>query len=166
MDDNNSLTLDKQEFIKAIKDFRVDISESDLGKLYDAFDRDGSGELSYDEFLRSVRGPMNQNRKVLVHKAFKKLDKDGSGMIDINDIKGVYDAKNHPDVKSGKKTEDDILGDFLETFEMHHNVSDKARNDHIITLAEFEEYYNNVSMSIDDDAYFELMMTNTWKLSG
>jgi Ca2+-binding EF-hand superfamily protein len=59
MDDNNSLTLDKQEFIKAIKDFRVDISESDLGKLYDAFDRDGSGELSYDEFLRSVRGPMN-----------------------------------------------------------------------------------------------------------
>lgn len=69
-------------------------------------------------------------------------------------------------MKSGKKTEEDVLGDFLETFEMHHNVSNKARADHIITLAEFEEYYNNVSMSIDDDKYFELMMTNTWKLAG
>lgn len=50
-------------------------------------------------------------------------------MIDINDIKGVYNAKNHPDVKAGKRTEDDVLGDFLETFEMHHNVSEKASND-------------------------------------
>ena len=49
--------------------------------------------------------------------AFDKLDRDGSGVIDINDIKGVYNARNHPDVKSGKKTEDEILGEFLETFE-------------------------------------------------
>ena len=37
----------------------------------------------------------------------------------MNDIRGVYNAKNHPDVKSGKKTEDDILGEFLDTFEIH-----------------------------------------------
>ena len=49
--------------------------------------------------------------------SFAKLDRDGSGVIDINDIKGVYNARNHPDVKSGKKTEDEILGEFLETFE-------------------------------------------------
>lgn len=72
---------------------------------------------------------MNPKRTALVVKAFKKLDKDGSGVIDINDIKGVYNAKQHPDVKAGKKTEDDVLGDFLETFETHHNISDKARND-------------------------------------
>jgi Ca2+-binding EF-hand superfamily protein len=59
MDDNNSLTLDENEFVKAIKDYRVDIADNDIRKLFQAFDRDGSGELSYDEFLRSVRGPMN-----------------------------------------------------------------------------------------------------------
>lgn len=26
------------------------------------------------------------------------------------------------------------------------------------------EYYNNVSASIDDDKYFELMMNNAWNL--
>lgn len=32
----------------------------------------------------------------------------------------MYNAKSHPDVLSGKKTEDEILGEFLDTFEQHH----------------------------------------------
>jgi hypothetical protein len=31
-------------------------------------------------------------------------------------------------------------------------------------MDEWIEYYNNVSMSIDDDKYFELMMNSTWNL--
>ena len=38
----------------------------------------------------------------------------------MNNFLGVYTAKSHPDVLSGKKTEDDILGEFLDTFEQHH----------------------------------------------
>ena len=34
----------------------------------------------------------------LVNKAFHKLDRDGSGVVDINDLKGVYDASKNPDV--------------------------------------------------------------------
>ena len=61
-------------------------------------------------------------RRKIAESAFKKLDRDNSGLIDIKDIKGVYDASKHPDVKSGKKTEDEILGEFIETFEMHHSL--------------------------------------------
>jgi calcyphosin len=45
---------------------------------------------------------MNPGRKKLVAQAYKKLDKDGNGWIDINDIKGVYSAKSHPDVLAGE----------------------------------------------------------------
>ena len=34
-----------------------------------------------------------------------------------------------------------------------------------MTKEEFEEYYNNISASIDDDSYFKLMMENAWKLT-
>jgi len=34
-----------------------------------------------------------------------------------------------------------------------------------VTQEEFMEYYNNVSALIDDEQYFDLMMTNTWNLS-
>ena len=163
MDDDNSKTLDMAEFVKAISDFRVGISESEIESVFVMIDRDRSGHIDYDEFLRALRGPMNAFRKALVKQAFSKLDRDGSGVLDLEDIKGVYNAKAHPDVRAGKKTEDEVLGEFLETFEMHHNV--RGTRDRRVTPEEFEEYYNNISCSIDNDQYFELMMSNTWKLS-
>ncbi len=86
-----------------------------------------------------------------MNQAFKKLDRDGSGIVDINDIKGVYNAKQHPDVLSSKKTEEEILQEFLSTFEMHHNTSTASRGDFKITPEEFIEYYTNISSSIDND---------------
>ena len=63
----------------------------------------------------------------------------------------MYSAKSHPDVRSGKKTEDEILGEFLETFEMHHSLNGAGTRDRSVTIEEFIEYYNNVSASIDND---------------
>lgn len=65
---------------------------------------------------------MNDFRRALVEKAFRKLDKDSSGFLDIDDIKDLYNASKHPDVIQGKKTEQQILMEFLETFEAHHNM--------------------------------------------
>lgn len=72
---------------------------------------------------------MNAFRQKIVKAAFQKIDADGSGILDLNDIKGVYNAKSHPLVKSGKKTEDEILGEFLETFEMHHALNGGGTRD-------------------------------------
>jgi hypothetical protein len=41
---------------------------------------------------------MNPRRKKIVAQAYSKIDKDGNGYVDINDIKSVYNASKHPDV--------------------------------------------------------------------
>jgi len=87
------------------------------------FDRDGNGEVNYDEFLRSIVGRMNEKRRTIVTLAFKRFDRDGNGFIGIEDLKGRYNAGNHPDVKLGKKTEEDVLYEFLDTFEQHYALS-------------------------------------------
>jgi len=165
MDDNNNRSLDIYEFTKAMKDYMLGFSDAEIKALYNYFDIDRSGSVDYDEFLRTLRGPMNPSRKKLVAQAFNKIDKDRSGYVDINDIKGTYNASFHPDVKSGKKTEEQILLEFLETFETNHNLRNNEAPDHIVTKEEFEEYYNNVSASIDNDQYFETMMNNAWKIN-
>lgn len=169
MDDNRSGTLDIQEFWKAIKDFRLKINQEECRKLFDLFDENDDGELQYDEFILAVRGQLNDFRKGLLKKAFDKLDADKSGELDVSDVKKFYNAKNHPDVKQGKKTEDEVLTDFLETFEVHRSMSKQdskaKKNDGKVTFSEFLDYYSNVSASIDDDAYFELMITNAWNLN-
>ncbi len=99
---------------------------------------------------------MNEARKSLVKRAFQKLDKDGDGVVRMNDIKFFYNARKHPKVLSGEKTEDEVLKEFLNTFD--------TNKDGTLTLEEFEHYYHNVSASIDTDAYFSLMMFNAWKL--
>jgi Ca2+-binding EF-hand superfamily protein len=106
MDDDNSRNLNKYEFCKALTDYGLGFSAAEQDALFKYFDFDRSGCIDYDEFLRSVRGPLNLNRKKKVAQAFAKLDKDGNGWVDINDLRGVYTAKSHPDVRSGKKTED------------------------------------------------------------
>ena len=165
MDDDGSRQLSSYEFCKALSDYGLGFSKGEQQALFSYFDFDGSGQISYDEFIRSIRGPMNIARKKIVGQAFKKLDKDGNGWIDINDVRGTYNARKHPDVLSGKKTEDQILQEFLETFETAHAMRNNEAPNYVVTKEEFEEYYNNISAGIDDDMYFMLMMNNAWKLT-
>ena len=83
----------------------------------------------------------------------------------MRDIEGVYSAKQHPDVKAGRMTEQEILQEFLDTFELHYSLIDKSARDGKIELKEFIEYYRNIGASIDNDQYFELMITNAWNLN-
>jgi hypothetical protein len=53
----------------------------------------------------------------LVLEAFQILDADKSGVVELNDIMAKYNGKKHPDVISGKRTESEILAEFMDTFD-------------------------------------------------
>ena len=105
MDDNRSGTLDIQEFAKGCAESRLDFTDLDVQTLFKAFDKNGDGTIDYDEFLRVVKGPVNPKRLALIKKAYAILDRDGSGEVDYNDICDTYNAKKHPAVLEGRKTE-------------------------------------------------------------
>ena len=55
-----------------------------------------------------MRDPLSDRRRALVDMAFAKLDKDGSGTIDPEEIASVYDASKHPEVIEGRKTPEQV----------------------------------------------------------
>lgn len=123
LDDDSSRALSLPEFTKALNDYRItQLSPSEIQRVFSLFDRDGNGTIDYDEFLRTVVGEMNEKRGRAVVEAFRQFDRDGNGIVNIEDLKGRYNASQHPDVKAGKKTEDDVLYEFLDTFEQHYSL--------------------------------------------
>lgn len=160
MDDNGSGDLSRDEFIKGLDDsgMAAFLEGDDYDQLFDRFDADGSGTIKFDEFIRAIRPRMSPSREALVEKAYQKLDRSGDGQVTYDDIKGVYSVQHHPDYLNGQKTERELLNKFLSTFEQGGIV------DGVVTKDEFTDYYAGVSASIDEDAYFDLMMRTSWKL--
>ena len=110
---------------------------------------------------------MNDYRTDAVERVFIILDKGGNGLIPIEDLKKVYIAKRHPEVVSGKKSEEQILIEFVETFNLHHQLFSGGRAKSTkASMQEFLEYYEHVSSQIKSDQQFNVVINNSWDLYG
>ena len=159
MDDNGDKRLSKDELKYGLRDYGIELSTSELDAVFMYFDRDGNGFIDITEFLVGIRGELNARRKKLIRMAFDILDADGSGYITVEEIAEVYDVSQNPDVTMGKKTEREALLEFMGQWE----GGDK---DGVVTYEEFEDYYKEISASIDGDDFFELMIRNAWRIAG
>ena len=70
-------------------------------------DRNKDGAVDFDEFMRALRGDLNEERLKYIHMAFDILDKTGDGIVTVDDIKGTYDVSGQPDVIDGSQTPED-----------------------------------------------------------
>eukprot|EP01005_Ploeotia_sp_CARIB1_P001981 NODE_88_length_1654_cov_479.903733_g86_i0.p1 GENE.NODE_88_length_1654_cov_479.903733_g86_i0~~NODE_88_length_1654_cov_479.903733_g86_i0.p1 ORF type:complete len:417 (+),score=82.60 NODE_88_length_1654_cov_479.903733_g86_i0:252-1502(+) len=158
MDDNNDHKINKNEFRTGMQDYGIELKSPEWDELFSLFDRDGDGNVCVTEFLRAIRGTLNPRRKAIVDKAYNAFDLDKNGTIDLNDLRERYDASRNPLVLQGKKTQDEVLRDFLNTFDNSSNP------DGVVTQQEFYSYYAGVSSNIDNDELFEMMVTRAWNL--
>lgn len=162
IDRDNSGHLSKEEFNIALDilftAYNVKFSMAEKNSLFSMFDFDKSGALKYDEFVRGVRGDMNDFRAGFVKQAFQLLDTDRDGVVSTREISELYDVSNNPAVRSGKVQPGQAIQQFMENWD--------GNRDGTITLEEFMEHYQWVSSSIDNDDYFELMMRNAWHMTG
>eukprot|EP01059_Diplonema_ambulator_P037188 TRINITY_DN969_c0_g1_i1.p1 TRINITY_DN969_c0_g1~~TRINITY_DN969_c0_g1_i1.p1 ORF type:complete len:544 (+),score=164.34 TRINITY_DN969_c0_g1_i1:44-1675(+) len=160
MDDDGNRKLSRRELKDGMATYGVQMTPAELDAAFEEFDRDGDGAISITEFLVAIRGYMNDRRQNIVHEAYTRLDKNGNGTVTFDEIMSIYgrNLPDHPQVKSGYKTEKQVLQEFIACW-------DKS-GDGIITPKEFMDYYNDISVSIDNDDYFELMIRNAWRISG
>ena len=86
----------------------ADLSYTRSPQVFTFLDRDGSGTINFDEFLRALANEMNSKRLALVKLAYQKLDNSGDGVVTTEDIKNVYDVSQNPEVIAGKITPDEV----------------------------------------------------------
>ena len=159
MDNSGDKRLSRDELMYGLRDYGISLTPTELEQVFFAFDRDRNGSVDIDEFLIAMKGDLNDRRRRLVNLAFDILDRDKSGFVTIDDLVDVYDVTSNPAFKAGKITKQQAYEEFLSQW-------DRLEKDGMVTRDEFEDYYKDISSSIDGDDYFELMIRNAWRIAG
>eukprot|EP00344_Euplotes_crassus_P011494 CAMPEP_0197004752 /NCGR_PEP_ID=MMETSP1380-20130617/25518_1 /TAXON_ID=5936 /ORGANISM="Euplotes crassus, Strain CT5" /LENGTH=282 /DNA_ID=CAMNT_0042423655 /DNA_START=65 /DNA_END=913 /DNA_ORIENTATION=- len=156
-DDNGNRKLDISEFEEALAECGLFPKYTDLQALMKFYDIDGDGNIGYEEFLRGLRDELSERRQKIVDKAFALMDQDGSGQITVEDVKHLYDPSFHKDFKEGTKTKEEVIEEFLDSFD-----GARGNNDGVISRQEWNDYYTDLSTSLPTDEYFVKMMESVW----
>ena len=163
---NKKITFDK--FEQLFKKFRYSLSEEEINNLFNYFDKDGSGFIDYDEFVNGVCGNLNNFRKNVLKQVFAKLDPEEKEYVTVGQLRHAYNPKEHPLVRQGKRTEDEILAEFLDVLEYHFNLLIEKGDENVdvndikVDFDDFCDFYKNISVCVDDDKYCEVMVLSEW----
>ena len=96
-DTDGSGDLDIRELAKLLSTVGLTLTEADVGRLLAQYDEDNSGTLSEDEFLVLAQRELALAGELSLYAgAFKAVDMDGSGEIDVREFRALLDRLGYP----------------------------------------------------------------------
>ena len=164
-DINHKGLISLNNFMSAAQSY-IMLSQEDLKIIFDLFDKDKTGIINYNELIQTIIEPVSANRKIIIQKIYDNFNKDNNGKVPINEIKLSFNARRHPDVINGKKSEGEIFGEFLDSIESYREYLENMKGiyDNSMSLEEFINFYIEVGVGFEDDKMFEFMINNCYNL--
>ena len=174
-DRDNSGFISFENFYTIFQSNYIDIPLVDIKSIFGLFDNNNNEKqinsaseykIKYDLLLKSIIGNISIKRRALIQKVFDSFNKDKNGKILISDMKNRFNPSRHPDVLKGSKTENKILGEFLDFLEIFREYYNNLHGGYTFNIGfqEFLEFYSEISLSIEDDKDFENLLINCWDL--
>lgn len=165
VDENNTNSIYLDEFINVLKNSRLGLIEGEMIQIFKLFEKDKSNTIEYHEFIIAIRGEMSEQRKHIVEEIYKHIQHSlQNDNITINNLINVFNSEKHPDVISLKKNEDEIIQELIDTLHMnrYYIYGTSYNEDNGVTIEEFIEYYEYISMLINDDNDFNNIIRDVW----
>ena len=173
-DRDNSGFISFENFYTIFQSNYIDIPLVDIKSIFGLFDNNNEKQINsaseykikYDLLLKSIIGNISIKRRALIQKVFDSFSRDKNGKILISDMKNRFNPSRHPDVLKGSKTENKILGEFLDFLEIFREYYNNLHGGYTFNMGfqEFLEFYSEISLSIEDDKDFENLLINCWDL--
>jgi Ca2+-binding EF-hand superfamily protein len=114
-------TISYNDFVRVLKLQKLELSKEVTEFIFESFRQQNSNYLNFPNFIRNFKKILNENRLFYVENVFSKLDTQKTEMLNIEDVKFKFDSGNHPDVLRRVRTEDDIITEFLDCFDLNYN---------------------------------------------
>lgn len=139
------------------KAYGVTLADDHYKKIFNYFDTNKNGKVSATELAVGLRPQNSEPRLALARLTFMRLDRSPDGTIRYENLLASYRPERHPDVQSGKRTEHDVLAEFFKSWP-------QTKSSDIVTERDFLDYYRDLSVLIDSDSQFELLVRSTWRI--
>lgn len=150
--------IDPVDLKYGLRAFGVELAEEETAMLLKNFDTARCGKLSVNELFHCFRqGGWSAAREAIATAAYNKLDVRGNQTATIADLEAGYNFIPNPEYQFGQKSGTQLVQEFLAVWET-------TARDGVINLAEFLDFYKDVSPAIMADHVFENMVKNTWGL--
>ena len=161
LEDKNTHSIPIENLLSVFEQLEININQDDLINFYSILDYTQSNKVLTDEILRIIKGEIPEQRKILIVSKFALMDKEKTGIVPINLVKQLYNAKFHPDAFLGKKSVEDVYKEFLYTFDIFCELNGLKDE---ISFKEFIDYYIPISASILNDNYFDDIVYGVWNI--
>ena len=118
------------DFFNALNSIGLNLIKEDAVLICKFIDRDSTELLDFEEFLYALRGKPNEERQSAIDFVFYIFDKEKKGVADANEMKKVFNCKQHPKFEMGKLTEDQMFYLYLKNFnnQVKETVTKKVFN--------------------------------------
>ncbi|XP_073706500.1 calcyphosin-2 [Garra rufa] len=130
------------------------LTQQDFEAVWRIVSRRAEGRVHPADVMRAVTGEMSENRKAVFLKVYVKLDPNKTGSIFLNDIEKFYRGKQESEAALEAGPNHDFLAFVQEAGKITKTVS----------YAEFEDYYEGLSIEIPDDEEYINNLRATWSI--
>eukprot|EP00668_Euglena_longa_P017264 GGOE01021637.1.p1 GENE.GGOE01021637.1~~GGOE01021637.1.p1 ORF type:complete len:937 (+),score=122.24 GGOE01021637.1:36-2846(+) len=154
---SSSASVGIEKLFEALEMLGLNLSTQESEELIRSFDRARSGTISVENVVAGIRGRWAQQRMKLVEQAWKQLNPNGQ-QLSMKAMVHFFDPVHHPEVSAGAATPKQIVEAFISHWEKDPTDA--------VSFMEFEDYYKDIGALIDNDDFFELLIRNTWHISG
>eukprot|EP00452_MALV-II_sp_L67-6_P000076 gene76-292_t len=119
-DPRNTRTVDEGGFLAAmlgLASLNAEGSACDAAPV--TFARYNPRVVCYDEFLGELKCPFSDARRAAVRSAFRKLDGNTEGLVDLVDLRKKYNVSRHPFAVMSRAEPQELHDEFFETMEQY-----------------------------------------------
>ncbi len=151
--------IDREDLKDALRRWGVGLEDRFLDPIINTLDATKLGLLEWRQFLKFIRGgEMSEARNEVVTSVFTAMSKDGGATVTADDMAYYFNGKEHPLCTVAELSAQDALA------HMFMACAKKGQMPSAITLADFKDYYTDLSAAVNDDSYFESVLRGSFPI--
>ena len=159
--ESNNLQISINDLYNIFQEMRINIPYDELKIIFNYANKNDSDIISTDQLISIIKGNLDEQRKLYIDEIFSNIDSEQTKKISIELLKNTFNAKRHPEVINGTKSQEEILEQFCYSLDLYCDINSIPKNGEL-SYENFVDYYSCISASIPDEVYFEDMINGVW----